>query len=285
MRRRRRRRGAAPCPANIFPGRRGRQTAARPCAGGPMIFVCPQGLRRRKVHGTMQASSPTTLGAGLCRILQDTPCAKRQCTPQSASPPAPLAGEPMGPIKPPLQGEVDAPQAQTEGCGALPRKYLSGSPGASDRRTPLRRGADDFRLPARFAPAQGPGDDASIVPYAARINALPDFAGHSLRKAAMHPSVGFAATSPCRGAYGAAAAHKASPARGGGCAAGADGGVRRLAPQISYTYIYCVRPPHAGGCCPKIQQKPAPGRRVPCRGRGCVCFWVRGVFPARSGAY
>ena len=190
-----------------------------------------------------------------------------------------------GAIKPPLQGEVDAPQAQTEGCGALPRKYLSGSPGASDRRTPLRRGADDFRLPARFAPAQGPGDDASIVPYAARINALPDFAGHSLRKAAMHPSVGFAATSPCRGAYGAAAAHKASPARGGGCAAGADGGVRRLAPQISFRVAGGVRPPHAGGCCPKIQQKPAPGRRVPCRGRGCVCFWVRGVFPARSGAY
>ena len=139
MRRRRRRRGAAPCPANIFPGRRGRQTAARPCAGGPMIFVCPQGLRRRKVQGTMQASSPTQHGSMLCRILQDTPCAKRQCTPQSASPPPPLAGEPMGrlpPIKPPLQGEVDAPQAQTEGCGALPRKYLSGSPEASDRRTP-----------------------------------------------------------------------------------------------------------------------------------------------------
>ena len=157
----------------------------------------------------------------------------------------PLQGSLWGgcrPIKPPLQGEVDAPQAQTEGCGTLPRKYLSGSPGASDRRTPLRRGADDFRLPARFAPAQGPRDDASIVPYAARGKALPDFAGHSLRKAAMHPSVGFAASSPCRGAFGAAAA-------------------------------------------PKIQQKPAPGRRVPCRGRGCVCFWVRGVFPARSGAY
>ena len=121
----------------------------------------------------------------------------------------PLQGSLWGgcrPIKPPLQGEVDAPQAQAEGCGTLPRKYLSGSPGASDRRTPLRRGADDFRLPARFALAQGPRDDASIVPYAARIRALPDFAGHSLRKAAMHPSVGFADSSPCRGAFGAAAA-------------------------------------------------------------------------------
>ena len=216
-----------------------------PAPGGPMIFVCPQGLRRRKVHGTMQASSPTQHGSRLCRILQDTPCAKRQCTPQSASPPAPLAGEPMGrlpPIKPPLQGEVDAPQAQTEGCGILPRKYLSGSRGAADRRTPLRRGADDFRLPVRFALAQGPRDDASIVPCAARIKALLDFAGHSLRKVAMHPSVGFAASSPYRGAFGR-------------------------------------RPP------PQIQQKPAPGRRVPCRGRGCVCFWVRGDFPARSGAY
>ena len=157
----------------------------------------------------------------------------------------PLQGSLWGgccPIKPPLQGEVDAPQAQTEGCGTLPRKYLSGPRGAAGRRTPLRRGADDFRLPARFALAQGPGDDASIVPYDAWGKALPDFAGHSLRKAAMHPSVGFAASSPCRRAFGAAAA-------------------------------------------PQIQQKPAPGRRVPCRGRGCVCFWVRGVFPARSGAY
>ena len=186
-------------------------------APGPMLEACLQGLRRRKVHGTMQAPPPAQHGSRLCRILQDTPCAKRQCTPQSASPPASLAGEPMGrlpPIKPPLQGEVDAPRAQTEGCSILPRKYLSGSPGASDRRTPLRRGADDFRLPVRFALAQGPRDDASIVPYAARIKALPDFAGHSLRKVAMHPSVGFAASSPCRGAFGAAAALDAALCQG-----------------------------------------------------------------------
>ena len=108
MRRRRRRRGAAPCPANIFPGRRRRQNAARPCAGG----------------------------------------------------------------------------------------------------------ADDFRLPARFALAQGPRDDASIVPYAARIEALPDFAGHSLRKAAMHPSVGFAASSPCRGAFPCGSHPQSLPCKG-----------------------------------------------------------------------
>ena len=137
----------------------------------------------------------------------------------------PLQGSLWGgcrPIKPPLQGEVDAPQAQTEGCGTLPRKYLSGPRGAAGRRTPLRRGADDFRLPARFAPAQGPGDDASIVPCAARIKALPDFAGHSLRKAAMHPSVGFAASSPCRGAFGRRPPPKYSknPPPAGACLAG-----------------------------------------------------------------
>ncbi len=151
-----------------------------------------------------------SLGQGSARFCRTLPAQSGNAPLQSASPPAPL------------QGEVDAPQAQTEGCGALPRKYLSGSPGASDRRTPLRRGADDFRLPARFAPAQGPGDDASIVPCAARIKALLDFAGYSLRKAAMHPSVGLAASSPCRGAFGRRPAPKYSkkPPPAGACLAG-----------------------------------------------------------------
>ena len=41
----------------------------------------------------------------------------------------PLQGSLWGscrPIKPPLQGEVDAPQAQTEGCGTLPGLYTCG---------------------------------------------------------------------------------------------------------------------------------------------------------------
>ena len=146
--RRRRRRGAAPCPANILPGRRGAAD------------------RRTPLRSTDQGS------AGFCRTL---PAQSGNAPLSRLRRQLPLQGSLWGgcrPIKPPLQGEVDAPQAQTEGCGALPRKYLSGSPGAAGRRPP-----------------------------------------------------------------------------------------------------------------PKIQQKPAPGRRVPCRGRGCVCFWVRGVFPARSGAY
>ena len=225
MRRRRRRRGAAPCPANIFPGRRGRQAAACPCAGGPMIFVCPQGLRWRKVQGTMQASSPTTLGARLCRILQDTPCAKRQCTPQSASPPAPLAGEPLGRLPPhkasPARGGGCAAGADGGGRHLAPQISFRV---AGDGRPPHAPapGADDFRLPVRFALAQGPRDDASIVPYAARIKALLDFAGHSLRKAAMHPSVGFTASSPCRGAFGRRPPPKCSknPPPAGACLAG-----------------------------------------------------------------
>ena len=171
------------------------------------------------------APSLAQLGAGLCRILQDTPCAKRQCTPQSASPPAPLAGEPLGRLPP-----HKASPARGGGCAA-------GADGgvrrlapqisfrvAGDGRPPHAPapGADDFRLPVRFALAQGPRDDASIVPYAARIKALLDFAGHSLRKAAMHPSVGFTASSPCRGAFGRRPPPKCSknPPPAGACLAG-----------------------------------------------------------------
>ena len=114
--------------------------------GGPMIFVCPQGLRWRKVHGTMQASSPTQHGSRLCRILQDTPRAKRQCTPQSASPPAPLAGEPLGRLPP-----RKASPARGGGCAAGADggvRRLAPQISFRVRRTPLRRGADDFRLPA-----------------------------------------------------------------------------------------------------------------------------------------
>ena len=59
---RRRRRGAAPCPANILLGRR--------------ILSAAAALRR----------------AGSCCALKDTHAAKRQCTPQAASPPLPVCG-------------------------------------------------------------------------------------------------------------------------------------------------------------------------------------------------
>ena len=145
--------------------------------------------------------------AGFCRTL---PAQSGNAPPQSASPPAPLAGEPLGRLPP-----HKASPARGGGCAAgadggvrrlAPQISFRAAGGRQTTAHPCAGGADDFRLPARFALAQGSGGDASIVPYAARIKALPDFAGHSLRKAAMHPSVGFAASSPCRGAFGAAAA-------------------------------------------------------------------------------
>ena len=59
----------------------------------------------------------------------------------------------------------------------------------------------------------------------------------------MHPSGGLAASSPYRGAFPAAAASNASPVRGGGCTAGADGGVPHLALQISFRTAAHPRPP------------------------------------------
>ena len=81
---------------------------------------------------------------------------RRRSTPQ------PLTGEPFKrqrPAKPPLQGEVP-PQA-AEGCGAWPCHYPFGPP------QPLRRGRY-FASARKFAPSQGPRDDASIVPYGRR---------------------------------------------------------------------------------------------------------------------
>ena len=137
------------------------------------------------------------------------------------------------PQSPPLQGEVP-PQA-AEGCGAWPCHYPFGPP------QPLRRGRC-FASARKFAPSQGPRDDASIVPYEAQGRVLPGFAGYlppqggnaplSLRLAA-HPA-------PLTGEpFQAAAPRKASPARGGAAAGG--GGVRRLALPLPFrTAAACV---------------------------------------------
>ena len=63
----------------------------------------------------------------------------------------------------------------------------------------------------------------------------------------MHPSGGLAASSPYRGAFPAAAASNASPVRGGGCAAGADGGVPHLALQVSFRTAAYPRLLHSSG--------------------------------------
>ena len=102
---------------------------------------------------------------GPCRILKDISSSSRQCTPQAASPPAPLTGEPSQTAAAkslPCKGRWMRRQAQTEGCGAPPCKYPFGPPHSLGRR----------------GPAQG-----RVLLY---------LEGYPCGKAAMHPSVGFA---------------------------------------------------------------------------------------------
>ena len=81
----------------------------------------------------------------------------------------------------------------TEGCGALSCQYPSGPPQGSP--------AGDLARRMGFAASQGLRDDASIVPYETQGRVLPGFAGYLWGKAAMHPSVTFGDTSPCRGGF------------------------------------------------------------------------------------
>ena len=82
-------RGAAPCPANTFPG-----------------LAASLGLRDDA------SIVPYGRGARPCRGLKDTCGAKRQCTPPPALRAPPLAGEALQTVftqKAPLQGELSAP--------------------------------------------------------------------------------------------------------------------------------------------------------------------------------
>ena len=134
MRRRRRRRGAAPVPASILPDRR---TSPAPASIQRLALVRNRRVRTFQAPRDGAGSVQRGCRARLCRILEDTPDAKRQCP----------------------------------------------------------------------------------------------------------PSGGLAASSPYRGAFPAAAASNASPVRGGGCAAGADGGVPHLALQVSFRAAAHPRPP------------------------------------------
>ena len=69
--------------AGGLPGCCATPSAADLCAGADDL-IGPRGLRHRKAHGTMQASSPTKRRARSCPTLQDISAAKRQCTPSSA---------------------------------------------------------------------------------------------------------------------------------------------------------------------------------------------------------
>ena len=177
-------------------------------------FACGWHGRRMAVAEHRPLRSLGQGSAGFCRTL---PAQSGNAPLSRLHRQLPLQGSLWGdchPVKPPLQGEVDAPQAQTEGCGALPRKYLSGSPGGvRPPHVPAKHGSRLCRI-------------------------LQD--------------------TPC-------AKRQCTP--------------QSASPPAPLTgEPLGVRPP-------PNTAKNAPGRRVPCRGRGCVCFWVRGVFPARSGAY
>ena len=69
--------------AGGLPGCCATPSAAALCAGADDL-IGPRGLRHRKAHGTMQASSPTKRRARSCPVLQDISAAKQQCTPPSA---------------------------------------------------------------------------------------------------------------------------------------------------------------------------------------------------------
>ena len=69
--------------AGDLPGGAVRPRPPPTCTGADDL-IGPRGLRHRKAHGTMQASSPTKRRARSCPVLQDISAAKRQCTPSSA---------------------------------------------------------------------------------------------------------------------------------------------------------------------------------------------------------
>ena len=107
-----------------------------PCAGDDDL-IGPRGLRHRKAHGTMQASSPTKRRARSCQALQDTSAAKRQCTPSSA---------PCGASTSPCRGGF----IESLPPGRLPCKGLrSRAPPAAD--TARRSRCSGRRMQARFS--------------------------------------------------------------------------------------------------------------------------------------
>ena len=100
-----------------------------------------------------------------------------------------------GAKKPSLQGEVDAPQARTEGCGTLPGLYVCGmfalrAPGATPASTRAVCAADRQR------------DDASIVPYACKVRPCRGLWDISAAGRRCPPQSAGAYSSPCRGAFG-----------------------------------------------------------------------------------
>ena len=127
--RRRRRRGAAPRPANTLPARRTRSPATYLRRGRCFASPCRQTSRQTAAY-----PSPPVPGHNVGRAF--TPAAaplRHHTAPHSAKSPlrrsirqpaaAPLPCR--RPPKPPLQGEVP-PQA-AEGCRTSPRQYPSGS--------------------------------------------------------------------------------------------------------------------------------------------------------------
>ena len=115
--------------AGGLPGRCATLSAAALCAGADDL-IGPRGLRHRKAHGTMQASSPTKHRARSCPVLQDISAAKRQCTPSSApcgASTSPCRGgfiEILPPKRLPCKGSCR--RQPTEGCRTRLCQYPSG---------------------------------------------------------------------------------------------------------------------------------------------------------------
>ncbi len=164
----------------------------------------------------------------VCRMRNSFLRRRRRSTPQ------PLTGEPSGRQSPqslPCKGRWMRRKAQTEGCIAGLRQKYPARPG---RTLPcLRRGRCSHR-PGNPAVAQGPRGGRNRPPYKAaasgqqRTNTshppsppaglVP--AQKDTRKArCCTPQSADADSSPYRGAFWVEAVYKASPARGGVCAA------------------------------------------------------------------
>ena len=92
MRHRRRRRGAAPVPASILPDRR---TSPAPASIQRLALVRNRRVRTFQAPRDDAGGVPRECRARFCRVLEDPPDTKRQCTTQAALPPAPLTGEPF----------------------------------------------------------------------------------------------------------------------------------------------------------------------------------------------
>ena len=138
---RRRRRGAAPGPASILPGR---CTSPAPASIQRLALVRNRRVRTFQAPRDGAGSVQRGCRARLCRFLKDTPDTKRQCTPQAALPPAPLTGEPFQRRlqMPPCKGRWMRRRRRRRGAAPGPASILP------DRRTSPAAHSHNVNSPA-----------------------------------------------------------------------------------------------------------------------------------------